>query len=154
MDESMKATTVLLSMILCGTVFQDPGRPRTIPREVEVSLATVSLSGRWIADQEIKSPLLAKVNSTTVTCDRKAGTCTEALAALVSNEDEPRLKGQLLQSLLTVFVVESWSDTAIRASSIAPAAEVTLEIRFQEKVAHRFYRARKVPSGVLRWHLE
>jgi len=157
MKSLLLATVTLLSA--CGSAKEDT--PRTIPREVEVTSTLVTASGRWVTNTKLDAPLLARINSSDIVCQRETMSCTDALAALVTKEDEPSLSGELLLSVLDSYTIVSWTDTSIRATAEKPVADLTLEIDLvgkQLKRTHRETRARgnqtADPTFVVTWELQ
>jgi len=134
---------------------------RTIPRDVQVSPGVVTAYGRWVTDTRLEVPLLARINAADIVCTRETMSCTDAIAILMTNKDEPRLKGELLLSSLDSYIVDSWTDTHIHAKSEKPVADVTLEIDLARKQVKRTYRETKDrgsatanPDFVVNWQLE
>src|SRR5689334_4162935 len=133
----MKYLVVVTAALLSACGARDKEEPRTIPRTVELSPGLVTASGRWVTNAKLDTPLLARINSSEIACTKDTMSCTDTLATLVTSKDEPRLKGQLLLSVLDSYTIESWTDTRIRATAEAPVANLTLEIDLVRKELKR-----------------
>ena len=155
----MRLVFLLLLLSLAGNA-RATDSARTLPISIEASPNTLSASGRWVADQKPEVPLLAKVNTAQIRCHKETMSCTEAVAVLLTSDDEPYLSGQALFSVLSEYKVESWTDSKIQAKSEKKVADVTLEIDLTSKSAVRRHQETTArgnttadPNFVVVWHL-
>jgi len=136
----MRLSVIVLLSVLANTALA-ADVVRLLPKRMSVSANTIEGSGSWVAvghkgDRLLPMPL---INASEFTCRKELGSCTEAVAALFTSTDDPRMTGSNLHSILEEYVVTSWTDTKIVAVSKGPAADVTLEIDFGARTARRRY---------------
>lgn len=153
--------TIFLATLLSGCSGNQEDEPMTIPREVEVSPNLVTALGRWTTSTKLDVPLLARINSSNIACKRETMTCTDALAVLVTNKDEPSLNGKLLLSVLDSYTIDTWTDTSIHATSMTSVTDLTLEIDLVGKQLKRTRQETKArgnqtadPTFVVTWELQ
>jgi hypothetical protein len=122
----------------------------------------VVVQGRWkrIAGSTTfsKPP---RINSVTITCDRKEMTCEEIIAELVTPEELPGLKKPQLFIDETTYRIIDWKDGTIRATHRAFVADFELRIASKDKTAERYWRETKArgantsdPQNFENWILE
>jgi hypothetical protein len=127
---------ILIAFLSCSAAHASD-EVRSLPLAMEVSPDTVTASGRWVTDQALDVPLLARANTAEIRCSKATMTCTEAAASLVTSEDHAEMTGQLLLSLLSHYVVESWTETEIVAKAEKNVADITLRIDLVARSATR-----------------
>ena len=80
-------------------------------------------------------------NTVEVTCDRRSARCKEVLALLYAPGKLSPRYGLALHTM--TYTVSEWTDSIIRASSVAPAGDFELRISLADKVAERSFRETK-----------
>ena len=158
-QRNLFAIVMVTLLTACGGDSEEG--PRTAPLEIALSPSLVTASGRWVTGAKLDVPLLGRINSADIVCRRETMSCTDALATLLTNKDEPRLKGELLLSVLDSYTIDSWTDTYIRATAEKPVADLTLEIDLARKQLKRTYRETKArgdstanPEFIVTWELQ
>jgi hypothetical protein len=147
----------LLSLTACA---QADDQIRALPASIAVTPVSIEASGRWVTDTEVASPPLSKINTVQIICRKETMSCTEAVAALMTKEDEPRMPSSALFSLLSEYTIESWTDTKIRAKSEKKVADVILEFDLTNNTATRHHQETKArgnqtanPDFIVEWEL-
>jgi hypothetical protein len=150
----------LISLVVCGCA-QAREDVRSMPFTFEATADSLQLSGRWVTDQTLDAPLLSKANTAEILCVKKSMSCVEAVAVLMTPEDNPRAPGELLFSVLDQYTVKSWTDSIVVAKSEKKVADVTLRIDLLGKSASRRHQETKArgnesadPSLIVDWRLE
>jgi hypothetical protein len=153
----MRLTGSILAAFLSCSAAHASDDVRTIPLAIEISPESVTASGRWVTDQTLDVPLLGYANTAEIVCSRKTMSCAEAVASLITSEDHAEVSGKLLMSLLSQYVVESWTDTEIVAKSEKRVADVTLRIDLVARSAtrrHQETRAKGNPTADPRFKVD
>ena len=105
----------------------------------------VSFHGLWRptakAGTSAGRPMDWAANTVEVTCDRRSARCEEVLALLYAPGDLSPRYGLALHAM--TYTVSEWTDSIIRASSVAPAGDFELRITPADKVAERSFRETK-----------
>jgi uncharacterized hydantoinase/oxoprolinase family protein len=152
-------TPLLAAIVLCGAVrAQDP---QTLPKQIKADSDRVAVSGRWVPTAALSAPFIPRANSVEIVCTKVTGTCHEAVAALYTRTDEPRLNAPFLLATLTEFKIRKWDASQIVAVAERPVADVTLDIGLTSGdvlLTHRETQARGSktadPSVVFKFRLE
>jgi hypothetical protein len=107
--------STLISLVVCGCA-QSGEDVRSMPFTFDATADSLRLSGRWVTDQSLDAPLLAKANTAEILCAKKSMSCIEAVAVLMTPDDNSRAPGELLFSVLGQYTVESWTDSVVVAN--------------------------------------
>jgi hypothetical protein len=157
----MKYIAIVIVTLLAACRGAGEEEVRTIPLDVEVSPSVVTASGRWVTGMKLDAPLLPRINAADIVCTRETMSCTDAIAALLTSKDEPEVKGQLLLSVLDSYIIDSWTETRIRAKSEKPVADLSLEIDLARKELKRTFQETKArgsatanPDFIVTWQLQ
>ena len=152
--------STLISLAVCGCA-DAREVVRSMPFTFDATADSVRLTGRWVTDQTLDVPMLAKANTAEILCVKKSMSCIEAIAVLITPEDNPRAPGELLFSVLSQYTVESWTDSVVVAKSEKKVADVTLRIDLLAKGASRRHQETKArgnesadPSYIIDWRLQ
>ena len=113
------------------------------PKDIRSFGNYVSIQGRWKKTTKTNYHKLARINSTYITCDKKSMTCRENTAALVTPEDEPTFKVNLLYIVDINYRIINWSDDIINAKYEALVADIEIRISLRDKFAERSFRETK-----------
>jgi hypothetical protein len=151
---------IFLSLFISGCAKADDS-VRSMPFAFDANANVVRLSGRWVTDQTLDAPLLAKVNTAEIICTKRRMSCVEAVALLLTPDDNPRAPGELLFSVLGEYRIESWSDASVVAISEKKVADVTLRIDLANRRVSRRHQETKArgsesadPTFIVDWRLE
>ena len=158
----MKLLLVAIAIILQnGVALAD--EPRTLPKRITSANGKVEASGRWVVTTRLNSsaPLLARLNSIEIVCDKAQGICHEAIAVLYTGEDVPQMSGQFLTASFSEYKITRWDALGITATSAKPVADVEIQIDLKAGIAtfrHQETKARGSqtanPKLVLVWELK
>lgn len=122
----------------------------------------VHVMGRWrVTGASARYSKLSKINTVSITCSRQLGVCREAIAELVSPEENELSRGKELRVIDFVYNIVEWSDQTIHAKHPAPVADIELRVSVKDKFAERRFRETKArgvdtsdPNIFVNWVLE
>jgi hypothetical protein len=133
----------------------------TLPKKITATSDAVAASGRWALTTRLSAPLLPRINSVEIVCNRTRGTCQEAVASLYTKEDVPQLTRPFLTVSISEYKVTRWDASSITAISAKPVADLEIQIDLQDGTATRRYQETKArgsqtanPSRIVRWELK
>ena len=109
---------IFISVLLLGC--NDLNSIGTPTKRVNKNGNTVSVLGRWKAMSETKYTLIAKINSTAITCDHNDMTCREIASFVFTPKEQPLLKNNTLYSQESVYPIIAWTDDIIKAKKGNP----------------------------------
>jgi hypothetical protein len=134
----------------------------TSTKEIITKNDRIEAKGRWVETARLnaKAPLIPKLNSVEIVCDRAKGICHEAIASLFTKDDVPQLSGQLLMAVITEYKILRWDASGITAKAAKPVADEEIKINIETKTVTRRHRETKArgsqtanPNLVIEWEL-
>lgn len=125
---------------------------------IDGASSLVSFHGQWRPTAKAGGLMNWAANAVSVRCDHGSARCEEVLALLYAPDE--RFPHHSLDVVLLTYIVSEWTDSIIRADSIAQAGDFALRISLADKVAERSFRETKGhgaenadPSIVRNWVL-
>jgi len=133
----------------------------SLPKKITVSNDEVEVIGRWVSAVPLPAPILSRINSVEIVCNRVRGTCQEAVASLYTKIDVPQLPRPFLNVSLSEYKVTRWDASSITAISAKPAADIEIQIDLKTEAITRQHRETKAhgnqtanPDRIVRWELK
>ena len=109
----------------------------------------VFVHGRWkrtAGDTPLNKP--PRINTVHITCNKKAMTCEEIIAELVTPQEVSGFEKPHLFIDKTAYRIIDWTDETIRATYAAPVADFEIRIFIIDKTADRHWHETKA-RGVM-----
>jgi len=132
-----------------------------LEKEITVASNEALARGRWVPTTRLDPPLLSRLNSVDIACNKARATCHEAIAALFTKDDNSLLKRPFLTALISEYKVTRWDDSGITAITANPVADIEIQINFKARTATRRHQETKArgnqtanPSVVTVWELK
>jgi hypothetical protein len=149
----------LLASLLCFLPACSKDDIRSPDKRIQLYDYLVIVEGRWKQTASSGHKLLARVNSTYITCNKLSMTCEENTAVLATPQDDPPTN--LLYIVNIKYKISEWSEAMIKARHEAPVADFDLRISVRDKFAERSVRETKArgsetadPNVFGQWVLE
>jgi hypothetical protein len=103
----------------------------------------VFVEGRWKALPGTTTRIIARINSTSITCDYNNRTCKETISLLFVPEEHRLFKDYMLYGQNFTYQITDWSNDTIKARWDAPVADVEIKISLKDNFAEKGYRETK-----------
>jgi hypothetical protein len=94
MRQHYKPILLLVFALLTQTISADD--VGILEKEITVASNEVIARGRWAPTTRLNPPLLSRLNSVDIACNKARATCHEAIAALFTKDDNSILKRPFL----------------------------------------------------------